>query len=77
VEVAISNGQVKDPEGTVDMSMQVIVNGVSTIKAVMEELKNLTSFDTIVYHDDTYVIDIERKIKKQLEAIDHIKPVLS
>jgi len=77
VEVAISKGQVKDPEGTVDMSMQVIVNGVSTIKAVMEELKNLTSFDTIVYHDDTYVIDIEKKIKKQLESINQIKPVLS
>ncbi len=76
VEVAIDKGEVSDPEGTVDMSMQVIVNGVSTIKAVMEELKNLTSFDTIVYHDDTYVINIEEKIKKQLESIDRIKPAL-
>ena len=77
VEVAISKGEVKDPAGTVDMSMQVIVNGVSTIKAVMEELKNLTSFDTIVYHDDTYIIDIEQKIRKQLEAIDQIKPTVT
>jgi hypothetical protein len=29
----------------------------------------LTSFDTVVYHGDTFVIDIQDKIKTQLEQI--------
>jgi len=37
---------------------------------VLSELKRLAEFNTIVYHDDTYIIDIEKKIKAQLAALE-------
>lgn len=33
---------------------------------VMDELKNLASFETTVYHEGTYILDIENKIKARL-----------
>lgn len=53
-------------------SMDIIVNGVKTIRSVMEELTNLSAFKTTVYYDDTYIIDIENKIKRKIEAIDDV-----
>lgn len=75
-ELAIDNGEVQDPRGIMRSSMKVIINGVNTISAVMDELKKLSSFDTIVYHDDTYVIDIEARIQEQLKRIDRMQAEL-
>lgn len=70
VEIGIDRGEYADPENNLRNSMQIIGNGVSTITSVMDELKNLTDMNMIVYHDDTYVINIENRMKKQLEEID-------
>jgi nitrogen-specific signal transduction histidine kinase len=67
VEAGIKNGQIGDDGGQLSMAMQIITNSVETIGMVMEELKNLASFETTVYHDDTYILDIERKIKSRLD----------
>jgi len=69
VELGVKNGQIADPDGKLEMSMEVIINGVQTICSVMEELKNLTDFETIVYHDDAYILDIENRIKRQLDHL--------
>jgi HD-like signal output (HDOD) protein len=66
VEVGIKNKQVADPNGQMHMAMQVIINAVETIAMVMDELKNLASFETTVYHEGTYILDIENKIKARL-----------
>ncbi|HQL23422.1 MAG TPA: hypothetical protein PKY95_03285, partial [candidate division Zixibacteria bacterium] len=58
----------RNPESALE-SMEIIVNGVKTIRSVMEELTNLSAFKTTVYYDDTYIIDIEKKIRKKVEAI--------
>lgn len=69
VEVGIDKGDFTDHDNALRHSMQVIANGVTTITSVMEELKNLSHMDTVVYHDDTYVINIESKLKKKLKLI--------
>jgi putative nucleotidyltransferase with HDIG domain len=69
VEYGITNGRIIDSDGSLSTAMNVITGGVNTISAVMEELKNLASFDTTVYHAETYILDIERKIKAQLEKL--------
>ncbi|MFH1687549.1 MAG: HDOD domain-containing protein [bacterium] len=69
VEVKLKKGEIIDLSGDIARSMQTIVNGVNTVCSVLEELKNLTSFNTTIYHDDTYIIDLEDRIKKRLQAL--------
>ena len=65
VEYAIAKGQIHDPEGQLATAMAVITGGVNTISSVMDELKNLAEFETTVYHAETYIIDLENRLKKQ------------
>jgi HD-like signal output (HDOD) protein len=70
IEYAINKGTIQDQTGQLKSAMAIITNGVNTISSVMEELKNLASFDTTVYHAETYILDIEAKLKKQLEKLE-------
>lgn len=70
IEYGINRGTIQDPSGQLQSAMEIITNGVNTISVVMEELKNLASFETTVYHAETYILDIETKIKKQLEKLE-------
>lgn len=72
VEMAIKNEEMKDKNGQVARAMDVIINGVNTICLVMKELKDLTSYETTVYHEEHYIIDIEDKIKKQLKELENM-----
>jgi putative nucleotidyltransferase with HDIG domain len=69
VELGIKSGDVVDKNGSAEMAMGIIVNGVATITMVMDELKNLSKYKTTVYHDDTYILDIEDKVKRRLEDL--------
>ncbi len=69
IEYGVSQGRISDPDGSIAAAMQIIGGGVNTISLVMEELKNLASFDTTAYHAETYIIDIENRIKKRLENL--------
>lgn len=71
----IKVGNIKDPEGTTSNATSIIIKGVETISLVMEELKKVSSFKSIVYHDDTYILDIERKIQERLNEINDDLPV--
>jgi putative nucleotidyltransferase with HDIG domain len=70
IEYGIAKGTIQDQTGQLRSAMLIITNGVNTISTVMEELKNLASFDTTVYHAETYILDIETKLKKQLEKLE-------
>lgn len=72
VQICLNKGQIVDSNNMTMTSMIIIENSVKTITSVMEELKKLTTFETIIYHDDTYIIDIENKIKRQFEEIDNL-----
>ncbi|HWR82145.1 MAG TPA: HDOD domain-containing protein [Candidatus Deferrimicrobium sp.] len=74
VEVALQRGEVVDKGGTVGRAMQVIINGVKTIQSVVEELTQLTTFKTAVYHDDTHIIDIEKRLKNKLGSAEREAP---
>lgn len=71
----IKVGKIKDPEGTTNNAASIIIQGVDTITLVMEELKKVSSFKSIVYHDDTYILDIEKKIQQRLNAINDALPL--
>ncbi len=77
VEVALKRGEIIDHDDCVAKSMGIIINGVKTIKAVVEELTRLSSFKTTVYHDETYIIDIENKLKKKLQDINVETPEMT
>jgi putative nucleotidyltransferase with HDIG domain len=74
VEVALQRGHIVDPGGSAALSMQVIINGVATIRSVMEELTKLTTFKTTIYHDNTYIIDIENTLKEKLGTLEKASP---
>jgi len=76
VEVALQKGSIIDHDGCVAKAMRVIINGVNTIQSVMDELSKLATFKTTVYHDDTHIIDIEKRLKKKLGNIDQETPSL-
>ncbi len=75
VELGLKRGDIIDHEGSVAKAMQVIINGVNTIRSVVEELTRLTTFKTAVYHDDTRIIDIEKRLKEKLGNIERESPV--
>ena len=70
--MANKNNELPEKHGQVARAMDVIINGVNTICLVMKELKNLTSYETTVYHEEHYIIDIEDKIKKQLKELENM-----
>lgn len=77
VEVALAdNSRHAQPEKIAN-AMEIIINSVSAITIVMDELKNLSKVKTTVYHDDTYIIDIENKVKKRLAKIEKQQPSLA
>lgn len=70
VELAVKNGVIPDHEGQILQTMKVIIQSVNTICLVMKELKNLSAYETTVYHEENYIIDIENKIKQQLKELE-------
>ncbi len=69
VEVKLKRGEIIDLSGEIARSMHTIVNGVSVVCSVLDELKNLSSFSTTVYHDDTYILDLEDRLKNKLRRL--------
>ncbi|NOY88583.1 MAG: HDOD domain-containing protein [FCB group bacterium] len=70
IEYGVDRGDIVDKRNKVVPAVKIIINGVDTIQLVLDELKNLHEFTTTVYHDDTYIIDIEKKIKERLEKLN-------
>jgi signal transduction histidine kinase len=69
IELKINKGEINDPSGDTAHAMSTIVEGVNAICSVIGELEKLTKFKTTVYHDDTYIIDLENRLKKQLDSL--------
>ena len=69
IELGIKRGEVVDSLSKTSQAIEVIIGGVNTIQLVLGELKNLESFKTTIYHDDTHIIDIEKRIKDQLRRL--------
>ena len=67
LELSLSKGDITDKNKKMKNSLDVIISGVNTIQLVLQELRNLSEFKKVVYHNDTYILDIENKIKKALE----------
>jgi signal transduction histidine kinase len=75
VELAIKRGQITDSENKLSQSMRVISNGVETIGAVMKDLTNLAYLEASQYSDPSPGVDIEARIRRQLEQIEVGEPV--
>ncbi len=72
VQSTVKDGRMADTDAEIDAAMDVIIKGVNTIRSVTNELTNLSTLDTTVYYDDTFIIDIENKIKERIENIDDV-----
>ncbi len=69
LQVDLQRGRLIDKSGCADLSLETIVQGVSTIKLVLDELTSLNSFKTTVYYDDARILDIEKKLKERLAEL--------
>lgn len=70
VQMAISKGTVIDDENIAGHCMELVIKSVKTITLILDELKKLSDFETIPYSDDTTILDIEERLKTQIEAIE-------
>ncbi len=78
IQLGVGKGEVVDSRNKIGYAIDIIISGVNTIQVVLEELKNLNEFKTTIYHDDTYIIDIEKKMRERLaglEAETRVEPV--
>jgi len=69
VELRINRGEIIDLSGDIARSMQTIIRGVNALSSVLDELKDLTSFQTTLYQDDTYIVNLEKRLEEELEEL--------
>lgn len=70
VEVGIQKNELVDNNNKLAQSMNIIIQGVNTIQLVLQELKNINKFEKTVYYDETYILDIEKKIRSELDKLN-------
>ncbi len=70
IDKAIANGDIADKKGSAALSTGIIGEAVDTMSMILGELKNVTTFEATVYKDDTYLVEIEDKIKDRLERLE-------
>jgi signal transduction histidine kinase len=73
MELAITKGEIVDQKGIAALSAGTIVDAVETISTILEELKKMTAFETTLYHDDTYILDVESKIREKLDNLNRTR----
>lgn len=69
VEMGIRKGIYADPEGRITDSMRMIERAVINISAVLTEMKRVTEFEVVDYHDRAKILNIEEKVKQRLEIM--------
>jgi len=50
--------------------LDIAINSVEKITKLLKVLTNMSRFDTTRYTDEASILDIEDRLKEQLEAID-------
>ncbi|MFQ5499779.1 MAG: HDOD domain-containing protein [Candidatus Zixiibacteriota bacterium] len=70
IQASIEKGSTDDSSGSLDSSMGIIVQSVDTICVVIDELKKLSTFDTMTYHNDAHILDIEKRVQERLEQVN-------
>lgn len=66
----IAKRKVIEGEGIVSDYLDIAINSVEKIAKFLKVLTNMSRFDTIRYTDEASILDIEDRLKEQLEAID-------
>ncbi len=66
VEMAVKRGKLTDPDGRLADSMETIQNAVAVISAVLSELKTMSSFEIVPYHDRANILAIDDRLKERL-----------
>ena len=64
IEMAVKKGDLADNKDILKNSLIAIQNGVNSITGTIQELKQVKSFKTTLYHDKTLIIDLEDSLKK-------------
>ncbi len=70
VQLVISEGKVKDENNILDNCMNIVIKQVQTITLILRELKKMSSFDTTKYSDSTSILDIEDRLKAQIDSLE-------
>ena len=69
VQRAIAKGKVVDTENIASNYLNIAINSVEKSTKFLEVLTNMSRFDTTRYTDEASILDIEDRLKEQLEAI--------
>jgi putative nucleotidyltransferase with HDIG domain len=70
VRQGIELGSINDPKGLVSNSIQVILNGIETVRSITDELKKLSALEVGAFPGEAEIAEVEEKIRQQLESID-------
>ena len=66
MEIAVQNGKIKDPDGRLVSATATIQNAVAVISAVLNELKSMTCFEIVPYHDRASILNIDERVKQRV-----------
>ena len=69
VQMAVQRGLVSDPDGRLVESMRRVESAVINISAVLTEMKQLTHFDIVSYHDRARILNIEEGVRRRVDAM--------
>lgn len=64
IEMSLKKGDLEDHNKVLSNSLIAIQNGVNSITGTLQELKQVKSFKTTLYHEKTLIIDLEDSLKK-------------
>jgi signal transduction histidine kinase len=73
IEMALKKGDLNDHNNVLNNSLIAIQNGVNSITGTLQELKQVKSFKTTLYHEKTLIIDLEDSLKKYKPVPDKQK----
>ncbi|MCD6163026.1 MAG: HDOD domain-containing protein [candidate division Zixibacteria bacterium] len=66
LDLYMTQGRLQDPEGKIAESVKIISDSVDVISAVLDELKEFPEYKTVVYHDNSRILDIDKNLKARL-----------
>jgi HD-like signal output (HDOD) protein len=72
LESALNRGEIVDKTGVGLLSAEAINEAVETVSMILDELKKMATFESTMYNDDSYLPDIETKIRQQLDSIKRV-----
>ncbi len=72
LQIRAARGDISDPKGLIDRSADIIHSSIDVMKATLEAIDELTELQTVHYHEELVILDLEGKIVEQRNKIENL-----